>query len=87
MSADATYLYRGREGWLPGQDADRPEPPSLSAADIAALAGVSKSSVWKWADRPGFPSPLHRPWARERKWPEGKVRAWLASRNLLGPSR
>lgn len=85
MTTDATYRYRGIPDWLPGQDAD-PAPdadPGLTAADIARLAGVGDSTAWRWVRKDGFPAPLHRPWARERKWDEEKVTAWLRSRNLV----
>lgn len=80
---DAAYRYQGQPGWNPAADPRSTEDPGLTAAGIAALTGATRSSVWKWAARPGFPLHLDRPWARERKWPEEAVRAWLAPRGLL----
>jgi len=85
VTADAAYRYHGRPDWNPAAVlASLPaEAPSLSSAEIAALAGVNRKTVWNWARKPGFPAPLDRPWSRERRWPEEAVTAWLRSRNLV----
>jgi hypothetical protein len=86
----ATYLYRGRPGWVPGADAPVPPDPSrLTVRDISELAGVTWNIAYKWTQRPGFPSPLLQtvrvPGAKlpAACWPEEAVTAWLRSRNLV----
>jgi predicted DNA-binding transcriptional regulator AlpA len=86
----ATYLYRGRAGWVPGADAPVPPDPSrLTVRDVSELAGVTWKVAYGWTQKPGFPRPLPEtvrvPRAKTPAacWPAEEVRAWLRGRNLL----
>lgn len=50
---------------IPPKDFDAlPASALVSAADIAAHAGVSLNSVWRWAKAGKLPEPSRSGWAR-----------------------
>src|SRR5580658_7811402 len=69
-------------GWLPWRSV-MPESASLTAADIARLAGVTRATVSNWRRRHAdFPRPTGGTDASPA-YDRAEVEAWLASRGAL----
>lgn len=57
----------------------------LSVAEVAALLGISRSTLWRWISAGHFPSPLQvGPTVHgKRGWPSFMVESWLQARPAM----
>lgn len=61
-------------------------PQFLSGAQVYALTGLSRTTVWRMAARGEFPRPVALS-ARTRMWVESDVRRWLDERIAASQSQ
>ena len=57
----------------------------LRDAEVAALLGIARSTLWAWVKEGGFPSPV-RLAANTVRWPRSEVEAGVAEKAAVRES-